>query len=154
MTPGIRLTVSLQAHDSNLVKIHAALILIQWPNQAKIFAHVTTDQLSKHVQNCDWLGSKESKLERNKFSWDFKYELIYDVKWVSLWLTTWESTCRQQWYSVWMGSMASPCETPHGCYLSSSGEEFLSQSDNMLLFATAISLRMHLVGDMMRITSG
>ena len=40
------------------------------------FAHATTAKLSWHMQNCELIGSIESKLKQNEFSQDFNYEPI------------------------------------------------------------------------------
>ena len=40
------------------------------------FAHVTTAQLSWHVQNCDLIGSLESELKQKRFSQNLNYEFI------------------------------------------------------------------------------
>ena len=43
------------------------------------FAHVTTAELSWHVQFCDLTGPLESKLEQKLFSQNFNYQLINDL---------------------------------------------------------------------------
>ena len=52
LTPGSLCTKSLWAHNSNLVPICAAITLEIMIRSGHNFAHVTTAQLSWHVQNC------------------------------------------------------------------------------------------------------
>ena len=65
---GTHSTNNLWAHNYYLVKIFADFkrkIMIHYGHN---FAHVTTAQLSWHVQNHDLIGLLRSKLEQNKFT--------------------------------------------------------------------------------------
>ena len=79
INPGTRLRTSLWAKYLNLVKICVALmsmILRTMIRLVHILAHVTTCELSWHVQNCDLIGSLELQLEQNEHEWGFSYELL------------------------------------------------------------------------------
>ena len=49
------------------------ILMIQWGHK---FAHVTTAQLSWHVQNYDLIGSLFVKEEQHEFSQDLHHKLI------------------------------------------------------------------------------
>ena len=75
--PGDHFTKQLWAHYSNLVKMHFALIWILTIRSGHNFAHVTTAELSVHVQNCDPIGLLFIKWKQYAFSQDLNYELIF-----------------------------------------------------------------------------
>ena len=74
--PGTHLTNTLWAYHPNFVIIHIAFTwkIILWSHHN--FTHVTTAQLSWHVQNCDLIGWLESILEKRKLAKDFSYRLM------------------------------------------------------------------------------
>ena len=53
-----------------------ALVLILMVKSDHNFAHVTTAELSWHVQNCDMLWSLSFKSKQPKYLWDINHELI------------------------------------------------------------------------------
>ena len=85
---GVCVTKGLWAHNPNLANLHTALtwkvIISSGHNFAchnssaammirsdHNFAHVTTAELSWHVQNCDPIGSSESESTQREFQQDF-----------------------------------------------------------------------------------
>ena len=59
------------------------LVLINKKNleSSQNSAHTTTVQLWLRVQICDLIRSFEYKLKQKEFSQDFRYELIFFVRW-------------------------------------------------------------------------
>ena len=73
--PRDHFTNHLWVHNTNLVKIYEALVWLIMIQSVDNFAHVTTAELSWYVQNCDLIGSLESKLEHKGYWQDVDYEL-------------------------------------------------------------------------------
>ena len=73
---GINFTKTVWAHDPSFAQIHFAFTWMIIIRSGHNFVYAMTAQLSWHMQNCDLIGSLESKLEQNKFAQDFSYELI------------------------------------------------------------------------------
>ena len=67
-TPRTHFTNALWVHKWNLVKIIFNCFMILMIQSDCNFAHVTTAQLSWHVQNCDLIWSLFFKSEQQKFS--------------------------------------------------------------------------------------
>ena len=68
-------TNNLWSHNQNFGKICVVVsckIMIQSGHD---FAHVTTAELSWHVQNCDLIGLLLLQLEQKEFWWDFRHGL-------------------------------------------------------------------------------
>ena len=65
-----------ELHNPNIVKIRLPFTPHRMIQSCHNFAHVPTAQLSWHAQNCDLIGSLESKLVVPEFSQNFNYELI------------------------------------------------------------------------------
>ena len=76
LRPGTYLTQDLWAHSWNLRNIYFIYIGILTTQSDHDFAHVTTAQLSWHVQNCDLSWSLFFKLERSVILQNLKHGLI------------------------------------------------------------------------------
>ena len=74
--PETHLTRSLWAHNPNLIKLHVDITWKILTRSGHNFAHVTTAELSWHVQSGELIRSIMLNLEQKEFWQDLEYKFI------------------------------------------------------------------------------
>ena len=101
--PGSHFTKGSWAHNPNLVRILVAITRKIMIRSGHNSAHVTTAELSWHVQICDLIESLELILQQRQFEQVFSYELastLWNRPQVVNVLWTWEWQKWQTQYQV------------------------------------------------------